>query len=407
MEEFYMVVIVVNVGSTSLKFKLFEMDDETILAEGKIEGISKEKSEYKFSSKDGIIQQGTESFADYNAGINRILKFLINEAKIIKDIKEITAVGFKTVIAKGINDAVLLTDDVVEKMEEFIPVAPAHNPSYINAIKNIKQLLPDKSLVGLFEPAFHKTIPEYAYCYGVPYEWIEKYGIRKYGFHGASLRYVSERITNILGKTDLKQIICHLGGSSSIGAVKDGKSIDTSMGFSPQSGIPHSTRHGDLDPFVVLYLMKKENLFVDDMIEKLSKESGLLGISGVSGEMKDIVESAKNGNKRAQLAIDSFVYNVKKYIGSYIAILEGLDVLVFTGGIGEGSDLIREKICSGLEFLGIKINSQKNKNVPKDIEVEISLSDSKAKIFVVPTNEEIIVARATVDVVRKHNLGFK
>ena len=397
-----MIVIVVNVGSTSLKFKLFEMDNETILAEGKIEGISKEKSEFKFSSKDGITRQGVESFANYNAGLDKILKFIINDAEIVGDINEITAVGFKTVIAKGINDAVLLNDDVIQKMEEFIPIAPSHNPPYINAIKNIKQLLPDKLLVGLFEPAFHKTIPEYAYCYGLPYEWIEKYGIRKYGFHGASLRYVSEQVTKILRVNNLKQIICHLGGSSSICAVKDGKSIDTSMGFSPQSGIPHSTRPGDLDPFVVLYLMKKENLTVDDMIKKLSKESGLLGISGVSGEMKDIVESAENGNKRALLAIDSFVYNVKKYIGSYIAILEGLDVLAFTGGIGERSDLIREKICSGLEFLGIKIDAEKNKNVSKGMkEVDISSRDSKVKILVVPTNEEIIVARATVDVVKK------
>jgi len=397
-----MIVIVVNVGSTSLKFKLYEMDNETILAEGKIEGISKEKSEFKFSSKDGITRQGVESFANYNAGLDKILKFIINDAEIVGDINEITAVGFKTVIAKGINDAVLLNDDVIQKMEEFIPIAPSHNPPYINAIKNIKQLLPDKLLVGLFEPAFHKTIPEYAYCYGLPYEWIEKYGIRKYGFHGASLRYVSEQVTKILRVNNLKQIICHLGGSSSICAVKDGKSIDTSMGFSPQSGIPHSTRPGDLDPFVVLYLMKKENLTVDDMIKKLSKESGLLGISGVSGEMKDIVESAENGNKRALLAIDSFVYNVKKYIGSYIAILEGLDVLAFTGGIGERSDLIREKICSGLEFLGIKIDAEKNKNVSKGMkEVDISSRDSKVKILVVPTNEEIIVARATVDVVKK------
>jgi acetate kinase len=288
-------------------------------------------------------------------------------------------------------------------MEEFIPIAPSHNPPYINAIKNIKQLLPGKPLVGLFEPAFHKTIPEYAYCYGLPYEWIEKYGIRKYGFHGASLRYVSERVIKILGKNNLKQIICHLGGSSSICAVKRGKSIDTSMGFSPQSGIPHSTRPGDLDPFVVLYLMKKENLTVDDVIKKLSEESGLLGISGVSGEMKDIVESTKNANKRALLAIDTFVYNVKKYIGSYIAILEGLDVLAFTGGIGERSDLIREKICSGLEFLGIKIDAEKNKNVSKEIkEIDISSRESKVKILIVPTNEEIIVARATVDVVRKN-----
>jgi len=398
-----MIVIVVNVGSTSLKFKLYEMDNEIILAEGKIEGISKEKSEFKFSSKDGTTRQGIESFANYNAGLDKILKFIINDAKIVSNINEITAVGFKTVIAKGINDAVLLTDDVIQKMEEFIPIAPSHNPPYINAIKNIKQLLPGKPLVGLFEPAFHKTIPEYAYCYGLPYEWIEKYGIRKYGFHGASLRYVSERVTKILGKNNLKQIICHLGGSSSICAVKGGKSIDTSMGFSPQSGIPHSTRPGDLDPFVVLYLMKKENLTVDDVIKKLSKESGLLGISGVSGEMKDIVESAKNGNERSLLAIDTFVYNVKKYIGSYIAILEGLDVLAFTGGIGERSDLIREKICSGLEFLGIKIDAEKNKNVSKEIkEIDISSRESKVKILIVPTNEEIIVARATVDVVRKN-----
>ena len=379
------------------------MDNEIILAEGKIEGISKEKSEFKFSSKDGTTRQGIESFANYNAGLDKILKFIINDAKIVSNINEITAVGFKTVIAKGINDAVLLTDDVIQKMEEFIPIAPSHNPPYINAIKNIKQLLPGKPLVGLFEPAFHKTIPEYAYCYGLPYEWIEKYGIRKYGFHGASLRYVSERVTKILGKNNLKQIICHLGGSSSICAVKGGKSIDTSMGFSPQSGIPHSTRPGDLDPFVVLYLMKKENLTVDDVIKKLSKESGLLGISGVSGEMKDIVESAKNGNERSLLAIDTFVYNVKKYIGSYIAILEGLDVLAFTGGIGERSDLIREKICSGLEFLGIKIDAEKNKNVSKEIkEIDISSRESKVKILIVPTNEEIIVARATVDVVRKN-----
>ncbi len=396
-----MKVIVVNVGSTSLKFKLFEMDDETILAEGKIEGISKEKSQFNFTSKNGVSEGGSESFADYNTGIDKILRFVTNKAKVISNIEEIAAVGFKTVVAKGINDAVLLTEEVIEKMEEFVEVAPAHNPPYINAIKNIRQLLPDKPLIGLFEPAFHRSIPEYAYCYGVPYDWILKYGIRRYGYHGASLRYVSERVTQILKKEKLKQIICHLGGSSSVCAVKDGESIDTSMGFSPQSGLLHSKRIGDLDPFAILYLMKKENISVDDMIKKLSNESGLLGITGVSGEMKDIVESAKKGVKRAQLAIDTFAYNAKKYIGAYIAILGGLDVLAFTGGIGERSDLIREKICAGLEFFGIKLDSQKNKNVPKDKEVEINSSDSEVKILVVPTNEEIIVARATVDVVEK------
>jgi len=401
-----MKILVVNVGSTSLKFKLFSFAQERykpedVVAEGKIEGIAQQESLFKFSARNGITKEGSHTFSDYTTGIQAIIEFLTDtESDVLGSLDELNAVAFKTVHCGYVPEGALLLDQgVLQKMEEFSLVAPAHNPPYVRAIRTFKELLPEKPMIGLFEPTFHRTKPPVAVHYGIPIELQEQYGIQRYGFHGASLRFIAERVPEILGRPaeGLRLIACHLGGSSSICAIKDGKSVDTSMGFSPQSGIIHSTRPDDLDPFVVLYLMKKKNWSVDEAVEYLCKHCGLKGLSGLhSGEFKIIEQEAQQGNPRAQLAVDVFIYGVLKYIGAYIVVLGGLDVLAFTGGIGERSPYVRERICRKLEFLGLHLDTGMNR---KTVGVEncISTSDSRVTILVVPTNEEFIVARAAAE----------
>jgi acetate kinase len=286
----------------------------------------------------------------------------------------------------------ILDKDTLQAMEDYNFLAPAHNPPYIRAIEIFAEMV-SVPLVGLFEPAFHRSIPEFAYTYGIPRDLALKHSIRKYGFHGASHRYISERAPIFAGKDPekIRLISCHLGGSSSICAIKDGKSVDTSMGFSPQSGVLNGKRCGDLDPFIPLYLQKAENLSVDEVARLLDSRSGLLGISGISGDAKEIEDAAVTGEKAAQLAVDSFCYGVKQYIGSYYVTLEGCDLLVFTGGIGEKSAIFREKITSGLSCLGIELDGEKNRSA--DGETLISRENSAVTVAVVPTNEELVVAR--------------
>ncbi|HHY14262.1 MAG TPA: acetate/propionate family kinase [Thermoanaerobacterales bacterium] len=389
-------VLVCNPGSTSLKYKLFQMDDEQILAEGRIERVGSDDSIFIYESSTHPTKEEQLHIPDYQSAVNAVIKVLKEEMdrKGI-ELKNISAVGFKIVHAGKKTGTLELNDDVLEAMKKYSFVAPAHNPPYITAINIFKKELPNTPMIGVFETSFHSTISEYAYTYGIPKKWREKYDIRRYGFHGASHRYVSERVSSLMGKNNIKVITCHLGGSSSICAVENGRSIDTSLGFSLQSGVQHNNRCGDIDPFILLYIMEKEGLSPKEVADILVNNSGLKGLSGVGNDLRDIEESAYNGIESAKLAIDVFCYEIKKYIGSYIAILGGIDAIAFAGGIGENGIKIREKVCKNLDHLGISIDIGKNRGL-ENIERLISDEDSKVKVFVIPTNEEIVVARECI-----------
>ena len=390
-------ILVVNAGSTSLKFRLFEMEEESVAAVGRIERVGSEKSLFSYQLGDQPEREEEIHCPDQRAAIEHALKILTaSEAGVLEDLKDLDAVGFKPVHAQDIADTVRVDDAVFDAMEAYIPLAPAHNPPYIEAFRIFQELLPDKPLVGVFEPAFHRTIPDYARTYAIPYELSQKYAIRRYGFHGASHRYVSYRAPQLVESEpeSLRIISCHMGGSSSMCAIKDGRSVDTSMGFSPQAGLPHATRNGDLDPFILLYLMDQEGFSTAEMTELLSKNGGLKGISGVSGDVRDLEEAADAGNDRASLALNVLVHETKKYIGAYTAVLGGLDVLAFTGGIGENGIRIRESICRGLECFGVHLDPEANSI--RGQEGIVSMPNSPVEVVVVLANEELIIARETV-----------
>lgn len=400
-----MKIMVSNVGSSSFKYQIIDMDNETTLAKGSVERVGKSSSTFVHYSYSKKVFEKEINAPDHNSAIKNAIDAIIDpEFGVLKGLSELSGVGFKTVFAKGITSSALINEDVIKALEEYIPLTPFHNPAYIASIRALQKLLPDKPLVAVFETWFHETIPDYAYIFSVPYEWFEKYGVRRYGFHGASHRYISERVPKFLGMSSegLKIISCHLGGSSSITAIKNGKSIDTSMGFSAQSGVMQSNRCGDIDPFIIPYIMDKEGLSTDQIRNILATKSGMLGISGVSNDMRELLESASKGNERALLTVNAFHYSVKKYIGAYSAAMGGLDVLVFTGGIGERSVKSRYEICSGLEFIGIKIDTNKNESLKG--EGYISTDDSKVKVLVIPTNEEIIVAREAARIISELSL---
>lgn len=395
-----MKVLIANVGSTSFKFKLFDMPSERVLASGKIERVGQARSPMTYKAEGKEERQQDISCPDQKTSIQTVLKLLTDsQTGVLKSVKELGAVGLKTVHARGINDVVRVDQEVLQRMEEYTPLCPAHNPPYILACKLFLELLPGKPVVGVFEPHFHKTIPEYAYTYGIPQEWAKKYAIRKYGFHGASHRYVSERVPQLLGvpKERLKIISCHLGGSSSLCAIKNGFSVDTSMGFSAQSGVEHATRCGDIDPFLVPFIMDKEKLTTDDVRKFLCKNGGLAGISGIpSGDFRDLEEAALKGDSNAKLAVNVFAYEVVKCIGAYAAVLEGVDAIAFAGGIGENRAEFREEVCRRFRYLGLELDVGKNKLCGQ--EAVISTDASKVKVVVVKTNEELVVARETVRV---------
>lgn len=367
-----MLVLVANLGSTSFKFKLLDMErDGEELSRGGYERIG----------------QSGASFKNHADVIDQIIKDLPDQPQ---------AIGFKAVHGGPISGAVRVTEEVIATMEQFADVAPAHNPPYITAMRAFKQKLPNVPQVAAFETAFHQTIPLARQVYAIPHEWTEKLGIRRYGFHGASHRYIGSRVQELLGKESARRIIsCHLGGSSSICAIENGKSIATSMGLTPQTGLPQNNRVGDFDTFALQRLLK-HGLSVDEVLKKLGKEGGLLGISGVSNDMRDVEREAAAGNARAKLAIDAFVESARHYIGAYLVALGGCDVLAFTGGIGENGSAIRESICRNLEWAGIVIDPIKNQ--ARGQETKISKVESNTEIWIVPTNEELIVARQTESV---------
>ncbi len=392
-----MQILVVNVGSTSLKFRLFDMPQESITAVGKIERVGGPSSPFSFSKGGAPVREGECVCSNQQEAIEHALAMLTDpESGALDSLDDLDAIGFKPVHAKNIAGSVLVDEDVIRAMEEYVPLAPAHNPPYIDAFRIFQKLLPGKELVGVFEPAFHTSIPDYARTYGIPYAWTEKHAIRRYGFHGASHRFISQRVPELLDqpRESLRIISCHLGGSASICAIRGGVSVDTSMGFSPQAGLPNATRCGDLDPFILLYMMEKEGLTTNDLREQLTVNGGLAGISGLSGDIRDLEEAAQAGNQRAELGLGVLVHETRKYIGAYLAVLGGADVLAFTGGIGENGVQIRARICAGLEALGIRLDGSRNE--VRSQETVISADESPVKIVVVPANEELIIARETV-----------
>lgn len=388
-------LLIANVGSTSLKFKVIEFPSETALAEGRVEAIGRDQSPASYRNQRGDSRQVEAKVADYGEAIELSANWLTDpEVGVLGSLEELDGVGFKCVHACNLAGAVPLDDKALKAMRDFEGVASLHNPIYLDAIAAYSERLPDTPLYALFEPTFHQTMPPEAQTYAVPAKWKTELGIKRYGFHGASHWYISERVPALLDRPadGLKIISCHLGGSSSLCAIRDGKSVDTTMGFSPQSGVPQSARNGELDPFVVLYLMETQGYSTQDVRQALCFESGLLGISnGLSADIPPLEKAAAEGNADAQLALDCFVYETAKAIGGLWVACGGCDVLVFTGGIGERGVTIRKRICDRVACLGVKLDEATNASAKG--EATISTADSPTRVMIVPTNEEIIVAR--------------
>lgn len=399
-----MKVLVVNSGSSSIKYQLFDMTDESVLAKGLVEriGIPNSIINHYPSGREPVITH--QDIPNHKIGIKLAMDALLHpEYGVIKDVSEISAVGHRVVHAgEKFSGSVLLADEVMDALKECIELAPLHNPPNILGIEVCKELIPGVPQVGVFDTAFHQTIPECAYLYGIPYKYYKKYKVRRYGFHGTSHKYVAQKAADILEKPleGLKIITCHLGNGSSITAVKNGISIDTSLGFGTVAGIVMGTRCGDVDPAVIPFLMDKEKLSIEEINKIIYKESGLLGLSeGISSDNRDLGKKAKQGDERAIRALSILDYGIKKYIGSYAAAMGGVDVVVFTAGIGENAWKVRKGACEGLEFLGIKIDPEKNNS--SNEETIISEDDSRVKVMVIPTNEEWMIARDTMEIIEK------
>ena len=395
-------ILVINAGSSSLKYQLLNPDTQEVLAKGLCERIGIDgKFTYKPAGKDPI-KDADVAMPTHSEAIQTVLHALVDEKNgVISSMKEIDAVGHRVVHGgEKFAQSVLITDEVMAAIEECIPLAPLHNPANIIGIKACQELMPGTPMVAVFDTAFHQTMPPVAYTYALPYEYYEQDKVRRYGFHGTSHKYVSQRAAAMLGKPieELKLISCHLGNGSSITAIDGGKSVDTSMGFTPLAGLPMGTRSGDLDAGILEYLMHKHGYNIDEMLNVLNKKSGVLGISGVSSDFRDLESAAPQGNQRAQLALDVFDYSVKKFIGSYAAAMGGVDAIIFTAGVGENGPDTRANVVSGLEFMGVKIDPEKNNTRGK--EVDVATDDSKVRILVIPTNEELMIAMDTAAIAR-------
>lgn len=400
-----MKILVINAGSSSLKYQLINMEDEHVIAKGNCERIGAEGGRISHKTADGVEIKLDCEFPTHTEAFEKLVEVLLSgEGKVLDDLSEISAVGHRIVQgAELFSESVLVTEEVIEKISSISELAPLHNPAHVLALRACQKVF-DASVpqVVVFDTAFHQSIPDYAYTFGVPYEDYLQYHARRYGFHGTSHRYVSQRFAKLVGKNikDLKIITCHLGNGSSITAIDGGKSIDTSMGFTPLDGVIMGTRCGCIDASLVLYLMEKKGFTPKEMSDYLNKKSGYLGISGFTNDDRDIRKAAAEGNKRAQLAGDILRYGIKKYIGAYTAAMGGLDAVVFTGGIGENSAPVREGACDHMEYLGIKLDPQKNLDLNRK-EGEISTPDSKVKVWIVPTNEELLIARDTKEIINK------
>lgn len=398
-----MKILVLNCGSSSIKFELFSMSEERVLSMGTVEKVGMKGSFLTLTKEDGSKVKLSGDVLDHKIGVEYILGALSSEKHgAVKSLNDIQAIGHRVVHGgEDFSGSVFINDEVIEVLEKNVELAPLHNPANLKGIYALQELLPEVPQVAVFDTAFHQTMKPNVYMYGIPYSLYIKYKIRRYGFHGTSHRYVSARALEILNKKaeGLKIISCHLGNGASIAAIKDGKSVDTSMGFTPVEGLIMGTRSGDLDIGALTYIMRKEEIGIETSSILVNKFSGMLGITGVSSDMREIGEKADKGNERAKLGLEMYAYRVKKYIGAYAAALGGVDVLIFTGGIGENAVDIRKNICTGLEFAGMELDESKNNT--RGNEVIISSDNSKAKIIVIPTNEELVIAQDTYEIVKE------
>lgn len=394
-------ILVINCGSSSLKYQLINSDSEKVLAKGICERIGIEGSQITYQPSGGEKKIIVSPMPTHTQAIKLVLDELTDEATgVIKSLGEVGAVGHRVVHGgESFTSSTLITEEAMKAIEECNDLAPLHNPANLIGIRACQELMPNTPMVAVFDTAFHQTMPEKAYLYGLPYEYYETYKVRRYGFHGTSHSYVSKRTAEFLGKPydSLKTIVCHLGNGSSVSAVLNGKSIDTSMGFTPLEGLVMGTRSGDVDPGVMQFLMHKEHLDIDQMMDILNKKSGIYGMSGVSSDCRDVENAANAGHKRAKIALESFAYRVAKYVGAYAAAMGGVDAITFTAGVGENDKVTRKIVCEHLAFLGIQVDDEAN--AKRGQEVRISTPDSKIAVLVIPTNEELAIARETLALV--------
>ena len=395
-----MKILVINCGSSSIKYKLYEMDDKSVLAAGGIEKIGLEGSflKTKINGETKIIESACPTHTE---GIKLMFDTLLNtEYGAIKSLDEISAAGHRIVAGGRFTKSQVVTDEMLEEWKQYMDLAPLHSPAHMKGDQAVKNMLPELPQVFVFDTAFHQTMPEKCYMYAVPYKYYEQNNIRRWGAHGTSHRFVTARVAEVLGEKaeNLKIITCHIGNGASVSAVKNGKCFETSMGITPLEGVMMGTRSGDIDASAVLAIMKKEGLTPDQMSDLLNKKSGVLGISGVSSDMREVEAACQNGNKRAELALEMYSHRIKKYIGSYAAIMGGVDVIVFTGGVGEHQWDVRYNSVSDLEFFGVKLDEEKNRRNCGEEEI-ISTPDSRVKVVVVPTDEELLIATDTLELV--------
>lgn len=399
-----MKILVLNCGSSSIKYKLFEMADRSVIAQGGVEKIGLKDSFLKFTKPNGEKKVIEKEMPEHTVGVELILKTLTSaEDGVLKSLNELDAVGHRVLHGgQAFSESVLINDEVIKAIEDNIELGPLHNPANLKGINAVKKILPNIPQVAVFDTAFHQTMPEKAFMYALPYEYYEKFKVRRYGFHGTSHRYVSKRVCDFLGikPEGTKIITAHVGNGGSLAAIKDGKCVDTTMGMTPAEGLMMGTRAGEVDPGMLPYVFSKGGLNADSFNDLVNKKSGLLGVSGVSSDMRDIMQAIADGNERAKLALDMFVYRLTKLIGSFVAAMNGTDILVFTGGIGENSDIVRRLVCDGLTYLGLKIDEEKNSQA-HGTEVVISTADSKMKVVVIPTDEELTIASDTEAIVKK------
>jgi acetate kinase len=397
-----MKIVVLNCGSSSIKYQLFEMPSQEVLAKGLVDKIGLKGSLIKHWRNDGVEVKLEGEILDHQAGIEYLLGILISEKYgSIRNLEEIQAVGHRVVHAgEKFNGSVYINEAVIDALEECIDLAPLHNPPNLKGIYSITKLLPDIPQVGVFDTAFHQTMPDYVYLYGIPYSLYEKHKIRRYGFHGSSHRYVSQRAAEILGRKmdDLKIITCHLGNGASVAAIKNGKSLDTSMGMTPIEGLMMGTRTGDLDIGAFIQIINKEEIDVPIANTLVNKHSGMLGVSGVSSDMRDVEKAAEQGNKRAQVTLEMYYYRIRKYIGAYAAAMGGVDVIIFTGGVGENDSTTRYLTTKDMEFMGLEFDKEKNEGL-RGKEAILSKEGSRVTVMVVPTNEELVIAMDTHEIV--------
>ena len=398
-----MKILVLNCGSSSIKYKLFAMDSKEVLAQGGIEKIGLRGSFLKLTLPNGEKKVLEKDIPEHTVGMEFIFKTLINpEYGALKSLDELDAVGHRMVHGgERFSESVILNKEVLDAFSACNALAPLHNPANLKGVNAVSNILPNLPQIGVFDTAFHQTMPNYAYMYAVPYELYDKYGVRRYGFHGTSHRYVSQRVCDFLGvkPEGTKIITCHIGNGGSISAVKDGKCIDTTMGLTPLEGLMMGTRSGDIDAGAVTFIMDKEGLNAAGISNLLNKKSGVAGISGVSSDMREVCAAAQNGNERAQLALNMYYYRIKKYIGAYAAAMGGVDIILFTGGVGENQADCREAACAGLEFMGVELNKEVN-NKTRGEEGIISSDNSKVKVVVIPTDEEMMIASDTLSLLK-------